>query len=49
MKTNEIISVIGLCFSGVLFITSIIVFFKNTAKDKVVQGEKSAKIEKEGA
>ena len=45
MKTNEIISVIGLCFSGVLFITSIIVFFKNTAKDKVVQGEKSAKIE----
>lgn len=45
MNTNEIISIIGLCFSGILFVTSLIMFFKNTAKDKVGEGEKTAKIE----
>ncbi len=45
MKTSEIISLISLCFSGILFITTIIAFSKNVTKERVDEGEKSAKIE----
>lgn len=45
MKTSEIISLISLCFSGILFVTTLIAFSKSITKERVDEGEKTAKIE----